>query len=171
MCEFVSWIEHEGNIYYLNDDCLRDKKGRELKKHLGKQYNEDIKGHGAIRYYYDIKDYVGINKEYTGTDLKEYPVEILNDIKRCKFKKIGFNINFLTQPAWEKYKAMKQPAREKYEAVEQQAWEKYYAVRQQAWEKYKAVIQPAWEKYEAVEQQVFWDIFKIKKNRIKSLTK
>ena len=54
MCEFISWINYNDKIYFLTDDEINTPKGQELKKYLGNKYWEDIKGHGAIRYYYDI---------------------------------------------------------------------------------------------------------------------
>ena len=145
MCEFVSWIEHDDQIYYLNDNCLRDKKGRELKKYLGNRYKYDVRGHGAIRYYYDIKNNTGIDKEYTGNDRDQYPKEIIEDIKNCNMQIIGFNLNLLSKSAWKKYKDIKQPA----------------------WKKYKDIEQPALKKYEDIKQNIFWELFKDKKNRIK----
>lgn len=147
MCKFISWIEKDNVVYYLNDNCLKDKKGRQLKKHISKEFYNDIKGHGAIRYYYDMPYNIGINKEYTGINIIQYPEEIIKDIKACKFRDIGFNVDFLAKSA-----------RKKYEAIEQSAWKKY-----------EAIEQPALEKYEAIKQKTFWDLFQDNKNRIKEL--
>jgi len=213
MCEFISWIKLDNEIVYLNDDCLKDKKGRELRRHLGKAYKEDVKGHGAIRWYYDIEDNVGVNQECESANIKNYPKQIIEDIKNCKFKEIGFNLGFLTelalkkyqdikqpayekyldieQPAWKKYEDIQQPALKKYqdikqsalkkyqdieqpawkkyEDIKQSAYEKYLDIEQPAWKKYQDIKKPAWKKYQDIQQPAFWDLFSVKKNRIKTL--
>jgi hypothetical protein len=42
MCEFVSWIEFEGEIFYLNNQKLKTKKGKELIKYLVDRFKYDI---------------------------------------------------------------------------------------------------------------------------------
>ena len=34
MCDFVSWIEYKDDVYFLTNDCLKTKEGKELKKYL-----------------------------------------------------------------------------------------------------------------------------------------
>ena len=58
MCEFVSWKEYQGKLYYLDNDKLNTKDGRSLVKYL-KDNNSlhDLCGHGAIeRYYPELKE-------------------------------------------------------------------------------------------------------------------
>ena len=202
MCEFISWIKLDDEIAYLNDDCLKDKKGRKLRKYLGKAYKEDVKGHGAIRWYYDIKNNVGVNQECKSANIKNYPKQIIKDIKNCKFKEIGFNLDFLNKPAlkkyqditqlalkkyediekparkkyqdieqlaWKKYEDIRQPALKKYEDIEQPALKKYLDIKQPAWKKYEDTQQSALKKYQDIQQLAFWDLFSVKKNRIKTL--
>ena len=53
MCEFISWIEYEKKNYFLTDKDLESKEGKSLIKFLGSSFREDIKGHGAIRTYFN----------------------------------------------------------------------------------------------------------------------
>ena len=83
MCEFASWIEKDGDKYFLKDSDLQTKEGRRLVKKLkdsGKYY-EDICGHGAIKEYYpELKN--GIEKECTDfSKLSNFPGEIVEAIK------------------------------------------------------------------------------------------
>jgi len=188
MCDFVSWIEYQDQIFFLKNSNLSTKEGREL---LKPEYRDDISGHGAIRKYYPELGNKGTNKECTDFSTPDYfPSEIVTAIKGGQLSKIGICEQILTQPAleqyeavrqtaweqykavrqtaWEQYEAVRQPAWEQYNAVRQPAWEQYNAVRQTAWEQYEAVRQPAWEQYEAVKQHAFSNIVRIKINRIKA---
>ena len=46
MCSFISWIEYQDEVYFLDDDKLATKEGKALLKRIG---TRDIKGQGAIR--------------------------------------------------------------------------------------------------------------------------
>ena len=158
MCEFVSWIEHDGRIYYLNDTCMNTKEGRELKKYLGDNYWTDIPGHGAIRHYYSELKGWGENCECTDFSTPDnFPPEIVVDIKAGRMRTIGLSLELLNQQAWANYEAVLQPA-----------WVKYKEVQQQALTNYQAVLQQAWVKYKEVRQQAFWDLFKSPENRIET---
>lgn len=58
MCEFISWIEKDGGIFFLSDKEVFSEEGKESLK--GCEHN-DFLGHGAIRSFYDIKG--GVDKE------------------------------------------------------------------------------------------------------------
>jgi len=187
MCSFVSWIEYKNNIIYLNDDCLRDKKGRELKKHLGENFQDDIKGYGAIRWYFDLKDNKGVNEESESINTKDYPEQIVEDIKNCKMTLIGYNFRFLTDSALKDYLAIKNIASKSYLAIKKSAWKdfidikksvykdylvikklKYFIdIKKSAYKDYSAIENSAYKDYLAIKNSAFWDLFKIKKNRIK----
>jgi len=90
MCNFVSWIEHEKHVYFLDDDKLNTKSGRALIKYLGTKYREDIPGHGAIRHYYPELKNQGINKECEDFSTpKKFPKQIVSAIKKGKMSLIG----------------------------------------------------------------------------------
>ena len=154
MCEFISWIEYEDQILFLTDADLNTKRGRELRDYLGKKFDEDIMGHGAIRFYYEIGQ-KGHNRECTNfLNPDNFPAVIQNAIKKGKFSKIGIPevVNqVLTKSAKKEYDAVKRPAKEEYDAVKRPAKEKYDAIVKSAWEKYEAVRNNKfWEQYDAV---------------------
>ena len=157
MCDFVSWIEKDGEVLYLNDAAINSKRGRELREHLGPQFNEDVKGHGAIRWFYEMSPETGINKECTDfTSPKNFPKEVVNDIRDGKFRLIGFCLNLLTKPAWAEYEKIKVPALAEYKKIKGPALAEYEKIKVQAWAEYEKIV-----------GQAFWDLFKAKKNRIK----
>ena len=51
MCQFASWKEEKGNVFFLEDKDLKGKKFKEYKEY-NPQWAVDIKGHGAIEYFY-----------------------------------------------------------------------------------------------------------------------
>src|SRR3990167_394989 len=53
MCNPISWIESEGNIYIITDAEVKSEKGKELIKEAGNP--SDIWGHGFCRAYYGVK--------------------------------------------------------------------------------------------------------------------
>jgi len=172
MCEFVSWIEFEGSIYFLMNADIETKEGKEL---LKPEYIADLCGHGAIRHYYPELIGKGNDKEFSDfSSQKNFPSEIALAIKQGKMSNIGVCPDVLNKeglkkyvaiqkpawekyvaiekPAWEKYEAIEKPARGKYVAIQKPAREKYVAIQKLAWEKYDAIEKPAWEKYDAIEK-------------------
>ena len=165
MCEFSSWKkmpktwnpEVTRRIFYLTKPDLDSKRGRELKKFLGPQYDNDKVGHGAIDWFYQLGG-VGINKECTNfNDPNEFPPEIVADIKAGNFYGMGLPTEILTPDARAQYEAVEKPARAQFEAVEKSAWAQYKAVEKPAGAQFEAVEKPAWAQYywaqyEAVEK-------------------
>jgi len=175
MCSFVSWIEYKNNIIYLNDDCLKEKKGRELKKHLGENYYSDVKGHEAIRWYFDMNNYQGTNKESESINPKDYPEKIVKDIKNCKMTLIGYSLRFLTDFAlkdclaiidfaYKDYEAIKNPAWKDYLTIKNSAEKKYLAIRNSAWKDYLAIRNSAWKNYLTIENFACKDYLAIEKS-------
>ena len=110
MCDFISWIEVGGNIFFLTSDDLHSRKGWELKKHLGSQYTEDVKGHGAIKWFFDMEG-KGKHKECTDFSTpSNFPPEIVVAIKAGKFRGIGIAKQLLKTPAWAEYEKVKASA-------------------------------------------------------------
>ena len=60
MCEFISWVELDDEVLYLDDEDVFSKFGKEIFKDCK---DNDILGHGAIRKYYNIPDNKGIGRE------------------------------------------------------------------------------------------------------------
>ncbi len=98
MCEFISWIEYENEVFYLNDDMLFESRiGKDILKE-SKFCREDITGHGFIQEYYDraTDDNFG-TKLYKYGKHKEceyfknpdnFPRKIAYDLISGKFNKI-----------------------------------------------------------------------------------
>jgi hypothetical protein len=175
MCEFVSWIEYNKRVYFLDDNNIQDRL-EEYKKY-NKDWREDIKGHGAITWFYPELVGKGKDKECASTHPKDYPKEIVEAIKEGRLTLIGHNINLLStkgkkeyekieQTAWEEYEKIKQPAWEEYHKIEQTALEEYRKIKQTAWEEYEKIIQTALEEYRKIEQPAFWKVFEDVSNRL-----
>ena len=112
MCEFISWIEFQGSVYFLDDTKLRAEKGQKL---LSQCTNDDIIGHGAIMEYFGLTRHQGIHKECTYfSDPKNFPEEIVEAIKMGLFRNFGICQAILTQSAQEKYNKIEQPAWENF---------------------------------------------------------
>ena len=182
MCEFISWKEvtdKDGKVhlFYLTaNDIWNTKRGKELIKYC--QNSDDLVGHGAIDYYYQLNG-KGVSKECIDFATPDnFPKEIVKDIKRGAFRGMGIHSALLTQQAWVEYRKIRQPAWVEYGKIRRQAWVEYRKIRQPAWAKYEKIRQPAWAKYEKIRQQawveydkirqdIFWDLFANPKNRTK----
>ncbi len=177
MCDFISWIEVGEEVFFLISDDLHSSKGRKLKKHLGSQYAEDIKGHGAIEWFFDITG-KGIHKECTNFSTPDnFPPEIVTAIKSGKFRGIGIANQLLTAPALAEYNKVTAPAWAEYNKVTAPAWAEYNKVTAPALAEYNKVTAPAlaeynkvkdaaWAEYNKVTDAAFWDLFADPKNRI-----
>ena len=147
MCEFISWIELDEKVFFLENADLDTKEGRELIKYLGDKVEEDLPGHGAIRHYYPELKEKGINKECTDfSSPKNFPKEIVSAIKQGKLSRIGVCPQVLNKIGNKAYKKVEAPALEAYEKVKAPAWEAYEKVKAHAWEAYKKVEAPAFHK-------------------------
>ena len=176
MCHFISWIDLEGQLYYLTSKELRSKRGKELKEYLGSAYADDVVGHGAIDWYYDLKG-LGVHKECTNfSSPANFPDEIVRKIKSGAFMGMGVCPELLNkaalaeyerirQPAWAEYEKIAQPAWAEYKRVEQSAWAEYEKIQQLAWAEYKRVEQSALAEYEKIQQTTFWRLISDAKNR------
>jgi hypothetical protein len=84
MCDFVSWIDIKGMIYFLTDAEIFSDLGREK---LSGCKDNDFLGHGAIRRFYDLKD-KGVDREN-----KNFWEEVSNipEIIRSKLQNFDHN--------------------------------------------------------------------------------
>ena len=164
MCEFISWIEKNGNVYYLTyHDIYRTRRGKELRDYC--KSKEDLIGHNAIRFYY-AEFMGGEDKECTDfSSPNNFPKEIVADIKAGKFRGLGTEKGLLQQQAWAEYSKIEQQALAEYLKIEQPALAEYLKIEQQALAEYLKIEQPALAEYLKIEQQAFWDLFRIVKNR------
>ena len=108
MCEFISWVEKDGEIYFLTDKMVYGTiKGRELRKFCGN--SEDYIGHGAIRHYFDDLQ-GGENKECTDfLSPKNFPPLIVQAIKDGEFGRLGQPKGLLCKPLYDDYESKRKP--------------------------------------------------------------
>ncbi|MFH1209482.1 MAG: hypothetical protein V1663_01710 [archaeon] len=103
MCNFISWTEVNNTNMFLTDDIVKNRLN-EFKK-FNSNYITDIKGHGAIKWFYDNDFKGGISKECEDfTHPSNFPKEIVEAIKDCKFKLIGHNTGLLNDKAKKEHK-------------------------------------------------------------------
>ena len=156
MCDFISWIEYKDEILFLTKNELETSRGKALRKYLGLHFENDVKGHGAIEWYYKLKDNVGKHKECTDfSNPKNFPAVIVKALKRGYFCGIGIPENYLTRPARAEYQKVKGPALAEYQKVKGQAWADYEKVNGPAWAEYEKVTGPALAEYEKVKGQAW----------------
>ena len=155
MCEPMSWIEYDGNVYFLTAKDLRTKEGRELKKYLGSAYKEDVVGHGAIDNYFGLMGQ-GVHHEVNDfTDPSRFPPQIVEAIKAGAFNGMFICPQILTVPAWAEYKKIRGAALAEYEKIKGADWDEYEKIRG-----------AAWDEYEKITQTSFWCIARKPENRI-----
>jgi hypothetical protein len=88
MCEFISWIEKEGDkgkkhVLFLTNADLDTRKGKKLD-------NRDKTGHGAIREVLGLSASCGQQRECVDfSKPSNFPAEIVKAIKRGVLSKIG----------------------------------------------------------------------------------
>ena len=147
MCQFVSWIEHKDKVYFLTgEQIFNTPRGQMLRDWIGDKGipSDDYVGHGAIRFYYELDDKIGRQKECTDfSSPVNFPSVIVDAIKQGKMRGLATPIQLLTKSAWAEY----------------------LKVRQSAWAEYLKVEQSAWAEYQKVIQSVFWDLFLDVNNR------
>ena len=139
MCHFISWIEYADKVYFLDDNKLNTKEGREL---LKADYADDILGHGAIRHYYP--ELHGRGKDCECVDFsspKNFPPEIVKAIKKGWFSNFSVCEDIIFKKALEQKKAYAE-----WEKADAE-WKKVYA----EWEKAYA----EWEKADAERKKAY----------------
>lgn len=163
MCEFISWIEKEGQVFFLTyRDIYRTKRGKELREYCNSAY--DYIGHGAIRFFYDnFKG--GEEKECTAFSTPEnFPNEIAQAIKNNEFNGVApfpFPSALLTKKilmSIPTYIPLLRAHKKRVEALEKgtyREWEEACA----EWEEAYLV----WAKEET--QKIAWNLFRDKQNR------
>jgi len=173
MCNFLSWIEYQNKLYFLTEADLKTKTFKQFKKD-NERWQEDIKGHGAIRYFHPEIKNVGINRECSDFSNKDnFPLILQNAIKNCVFGSISIETSLLSTTAKAIYEKIEKSALAEYEKIEQPAHAKYDKIRQLAkaeYEKigrlakteYKKKIESAWAEYKRIEQPAWTEYKKIR---------
>ncbi len=190
MCEFVSWIEEGGKVFFLTgNQVFHTAKGHKLQAHCGSR--DDLGGHGAIRLYFGLPTAFGENKECDDFSTPaNFPPEIAEAIKSGAMRSMDIAPALLTQPAmaeyqravepaWAEYRRIEgaaqaeyqravEPALADYERVKEPTLAEYQRVKESALAEYQRVTQAAMAEYERAEGQIFWALFACVKNRIEA---
>lgn len=165
MCNFISWINYKDQNYYLTNQDLQTKEGKVL---LKPKVKADIAGHGAILAYYPELEGKGKHEECEDFSTpKNFPKEIVTDIKVGRFINIGVCTEILNATGLEKYENIQQSAWEVYLKIQQPAWEAYKKIQQPAYETYLKIQQSAWEALLKTSNKAFWLIATQKQYRKK----
>jgi hypothetical protein len=163
VCDFVSWFQKGDTVIFLTDDDLATKAGKKLKKELDDQFMNDIKGHGAIRRFYEINEWdwpEGLQQKECEdfSNHNNFPTQIVEAIKNCQLTQIGI----LPDCVFTKAGLVKVKADAEWEKAGAE-WEKADA----EWKKADAEWNKAcaeWKKAGAVTK---WKVFSSKNNRAK----
>ncbi len=164
MCEFISWVEKRGKVYFLTGDQLfKTRKGRELLKTISP---DDYCGHGTIRAYYGIDAGDGVDKECVDFSSPDnFPDKIVEAIKQGEMRGIRGNAGLLSKSARVEYNKICEPARAEYNKICQAAWAEYDKICRPARDEHDKICQAAWAEYDKIRQAAFWDLFAIPENR------
>ena len=139
MCEFISWIETDGQIVFLTNADLKGKRFAEYKKY-NPLWKQDVMGHGAIRWFYNIPCDIGKNRECIDFSTPDnFPAEIVKEL-------LSGNMTRLTANG-EHPEGLLTP---------------------EAWAEYKKAKNQAWAKCNKVANKSFWSLFANPKNRVEA---
>ena len=169
MCEFISWIERRGKVYFLTGDRLfNTKKGQKLLPTISP---DDYCGHGTIRAYYGIDSQDGVDMECFDFSTPDYfPPTIVEAIKNGEMRGIAFTfpVGLLKMPLYDGYRAKKKSLYDDYDANLKSLYEDYWAnlkplekdfeaKRESLDEDYRFKRKPLDEDYEAKQESLYED--------------
>jgi len=145
MCKFVSWIEYEGNNYFLESKDLLTGEGKKL---LKPNVRNDLCGHGAIvSYYPELKD-KGEHKECSDFGSPyTFPADIVTAIKAGRLSNIGICLDVLNDRGRAEYVKIVNSARAEYVKIVNSASAEYIKIVNPASAKYEKIVNPASAKY------------------------
>ena len=116
MCNFISWVEYNNELFYLDNEKLDTKEGRKLLKYYEDNNSmDDVDGHGAIRRYYPELENRGEDiecEDFSSPD--NFPKEISDKIKKGWFSNIQFRdppLQLLSKEGLAEYEKIQQSAR------------------------------------------------------------
>ena len=163
MCEFISWIEKNGNVYFLTTPLVEIERGRTLLRDSW----EDRMGHGAIRLMFGLEQDEGQNRECTDFSSPDnFPRAIAQAIKNGEMRGMGVDKALLNETARTEYERIAEAARTEYERIAETARAEYERIAETAWAEYERIIHPARAEYERIKNTAFWDLFAIPNNRV-----
>jgi len=145
---------------------LHTRRGKELREFC--KSAEDYTGHGAIRFYYELPLFVGVNKECTDFSTPgNFPPTIVESIKSGEFRGLGIAIELLTATTQRAYNEAVAPAWKAYNEAAATVQKAYNEARATAWKAYNEATAPVWKAYNEAAATAFWDLFAIPENRKK----
>ena len=166
MCEFISYIEKNGEVLFLTgDDVFNTKRGKQLQKHC--KSADDLTGHGAIRWYFGIDDKpLEGGKERECTDFSSpanFPKPIVKAIKAGLMAgfKDGTPQELLTNTARAEYDKIKNPAEAEYDKITNTAWAEYEKITNPAGAEYDKIANTARAEYDKIKNPALAEYLKI----------
>ena len=130
MCNFVSWIQFEGEEYFITNSDLDSKEGKKL---LAPDVIDDLCGHGAILSFYPELKTKGTKKECEDFNSQgNFPVSIATAIKKGQLGRIGICEKVLNAEGLRRYNKIKDPALAECNKIAVQAWAEYNKIAAQA---------------------------------------
>ena len=148
MCEFISWIEKNGRLYYLTDEIIAERLG-EFKAH-NSGWRVDLLGHGTIRWWFGLKYREGMDKECTDfSSPMHFPEEIGVNIKAGRMTYASIPLGLLLPPLYANYEAKRDALEANYEAKRDALYANYEAKRAPLYANYEAKWAPLYANYEA----------------------
>lgn len=155
MCHFMSWTKYRSSIgkevilFLTDNDIYNTKRGGELIKYC--QNPQDLVGHGAIDFYYEIAKKGGIHEQCTDFSTPEnFPQEVAECLKAGKMKRMGVMEEALTVDARQKYSEELVPLQLRLNEIENPAWKEYEAILNRANSEYNKIKDPALEGYKKI---------------------
>lgn len=178
MCEQFSWIEKDDNVIFLtSEDVFMTERGRDLQAYS--LCPEDWHGHGAIRFFFNLKG--GVERECTDFSTPaNFPPELAEAIKAGRMWRFGITeamLRMLRPVARAEYAKVRSTARAKYDKVRSTAWAECDKVssaawaeddkvRSAAWAKCDKVYSAAWAEYNEVCSAAWARLWKTETNRV-----
>ena len=133
MCEFPSWIEYNGEVYFLKNGDLETKAGKKL---LGSVVKDDLCGHGAIVSYYP--ELMGKGKHcesicFSSPD--NFPDAVVAELKKGNMSRIGIALDILNAEGRAEYKKIEAPALAECNKINASALAEYEKIKVSAFSK------------------------------------
>jgi len=149
MCQFVSWVERRGKVYFLTSEQLESERGQKWIQEQ-KVSPDDLCGHGTIRLWYRIDAGDGRDKECTDFSTTDnFPTPIAEAVKAGKFSSFPVPKGLLRWPLDKDYEA-------KRNALDKDYWTKHNALDEDYWTKHNALDKNYWTKRNALGDD-YWD--------------
>jgi len=128
MCQFVSWVERRGKVYFLTSEQLESERGRKWIQEQ-KVSPDDLCGHGTIRLWHRIDAGDGVDKECGDFSTPDnFPTPIAEAVKAGKFNSFPIPAGLLSKPLDEDYVAKLKPLDNDYRAKCKALREDYWAL-------------------------------------------